>query len=234
MTKIDTVIIAASKTPHLISMTQQAIDTANRDRQYANVIVVETYFLKNNMSKLPHQYRDCQIIHLPQKQFNYNHVLNESMKYLKSDYICFCNNDLLFHEGWAKALLIAFIAMPEYMSLSPCDPELHLTQLKYTDGDFIYEGYEVREFLCGWCFCIHRSVYEAIGGFDEGVAFWYSDNLYADQIRKAGIKHALVMNSQVEHIKRGSFTLNTCKSCLRNSLTTGQKIKYDFVKKRYE
>jgi hypothetical protein len=30
--------------------------------------------------------------------------------------------------------------------------------------------------------------------------FWYSDNVYADELLKHGIKHALVTRSKVDHI----------------------------------
>jgi len=40
----------------------------------------------------------------------------------------------------------------------------------------------------------------------ERVSLWYSDNIYADELIRNGIKHALVKNSVVKHL--GSATIN--------------------------
>jgi GT2 family glycosyltransferase len=67
------------------------------------------------------------------------------------------------------------------------------------------EGYQVSWLFAGWCFVIDT---KQVGfDFDESCDFWYSDNIVAEQLRRAGIKHILVPDSVVDHIE--SQTINT-------------------------
>ena len=75
-------------------------------------------------------------------------------------------------------------------------------------------GYEIGKHVLGWCIIVDRIVMDKIGGFDTPVSFWFSDDVYAEQIKAAGIKHALVGTSRVRHL--------TSKS-LRNSMVVAGK-----------
>ena len=70
-----------------------------------------------------------------------------------------------------------------------------------------------------------RKIYEQTGLFDERFTFWYADNDYSETIKKLGIKHALVLNSVVEHIE--SKTLNGKDSNTKRKLTIEQKKIFD-------
>lgn len=67
-------------------------------------------------------------------------------------------------------------------------------------GDVAYEGYEIGTFLNGWCIFLDKFCLDKIGQLDESCSFWYADNLYACQLKAAGIKHAYFCNCQVDHI----------------------------------
>lgn len=58
---------------------------------------------------------------------------------------------------------------------------------------------------------------ETIGKLDETFKFWYSDNVYADQIKEAGIKHGLFCNYRIDHVV--SATLRTLDSRQQNEYT---------------
>ena len=155
--------------------------------------------------------------------FNYNKCLNEGAKYGTADYIVFCNNDLLFEKDWFSRLLDVFEM--GYKSLCPFEKRHCKNKSK---GNHLIEGYEVRNQLLGWCIAVERKMFESIGGFDEGVMFWFSDNIYADQLKYHKIKHALVCNSFVNH--KESSTLNKVP---QNDITWGQKKKYEQIRKKY-
>ena len=68
------------------------------------------------------------------------------------------------------------------------------------------EGYTVEKEILGWCIVIRREVLNRIGKLDESCKFWYADNIYGEQIKRTGIKHILVYDSHVVHLK--NKTLN--------------------------
>ena len=158
--------------------------------------------------------------------FNYNKCLNYGATFGTGEYILFCNNDLIFYDWYSDRLLDAF--KMGYKSLSPYCPRYHR---KLQRGSHLYEGYVIQHHIAGWCIATERKMIEGIGGFDEAVAFWFSDNLYVDQLRHHNIKHALVCNAIVEHIDMGSATLKGSKR--GNEYTYGQRALYEEAKKKY-
>jgi len=217
----DVVIIAKSSEPELITMTQECIDSLRADRinLKSNIIVIETGPI--------HIYKHADLIKAyPESKFNYNKALNYGFQFCKNQYILFCNNDLYFHFEFEIALMKGFEA--GYLSLSPFNRR-GIEDRVPIDIEFL-EGYRIGSRIMGWCIAVDRKIFDSIGKFDEGVDFWYSDHLYAHQIKKAGIKHALCLQSYVEHLE--SKTLNLCT--LEDSIEKqyGQIKKYEESKKR--
>lgn len=180
----DLIIVSQSK-GELINITQQCIDTARCDNADLNIIVVET--------GSPYKYNVDKIIEY-NGEFNYNRALNLGLKYAKNDIHILANNDLIFQPGWSK--IGDLMKLNGYHSASCIDGR----QMQYKRGDYIYEGYDIERTLTGWCLFIDNYCLKQIGKLDESVSFWYSDNLYACQIKAAGIKHGLFTGCQVDHM----------------------------------
>lgn len=179
----DLIIVTQSR-GNLIQVTQNCIDSARIDGAELNIIVVET----GN----PYKYNVDKIVEY-NGEFNYNRALNLGLKYIKNEIHILANNDLIFHPGWSK--IGELMKLNGYHSASVIDKS-H----KFIKGDFIYEGYDVEQTLTGWCIFLDDYCLEQIGKLDESVSFWYSDNLYALQLKKAGIKHGLFANCEVDHV----------------------------------
>jgi glycosyltransferase involved in cell wall biosynthesis len=209
-------IIVTQSLKELIPITQQCIDTARADTKDINVIVVETGqpYLYEGMDK--------QVIY--NGVFNYNRALNLGLKYVKGDVHILANNDIIFHEGWSK--IGDLMKAHNYHSASA--KAWHLTM--FEDGDHIYEGYNVGYVLTGWCIFVDRFCIEQIGALDEGVSFWYSDNLYAHQIEEKGIVHAMFCNVKIDHLC--SKTLTRQSSRVQRQYQTGELYKYE-TRRRY-
>jgi len=141
-------------------------------------------------------------------EFNYNKCLNVGIQQGKSEYIALCNNDLLFYKSWAKNIIDAM--KKGYMSASPYDRATRLTGYR--------EGYGIAKELKGWCIVIRRDLLDIIGPLETPVTFWFSDNVYAEQLKKHNIKHILCYDSRVFHLK--SKTL--ASSQRKKEYTTGQ------------
>lgn len=206
--KYDLVIVVASQDHELIRMTQAAIDSCLADGADVNVIVVET-FKKT-------RYRGADTIIEYSGQFNYNRALNMGIKEAKGDVVILANNDIKFEPGWST--IGQTMIDNGYLSASALSTDPR--QNGFRRGDYAYEGYSIGVHLCGWCIFCQRKVFEKIGQLDESVVFWYSDNLYAKQLKRAGIKHALICNVVVLHYT--SQTLSKKRRSEQNYLTYAQ------------
>lgn len=202
--KPDIIIIAASKNRQLRDITQYAVDTCNLTCD-ANIYVIETH--------KRHEYKGCVVLEYIQKEFNYNRTINFALNNTKGEVVGFFNNDIEFTAGWLNPVLDA---LKIYNSVSPRCNYFN----KPSNG--LKEGYKLRVHLNGWAIVINRSILKKIQKFDESVKFWRSDDLYAQQLKKHNIKHALVSESIVNHIHKGSATLNTLTSKEREEMTHGQ------------
>ena len=199
MKEVDIVLISWAKDENLREVTESAIYSLIRDYEGPSyhIYVVESN-PDVNYDKYNPMKRGCTITTLhPDIPFGYHQYLNIGISEGKSKYVAICNNDLTFEPGWANAIIQVMESNPLIKSASPWCPQ--------TQGDNkdhigkIYSGYRVRGELAGWCIFQQRDIYETIGQLNEGVDFWFSDNIYADQLQINNIHHALVPLSVVNH-----------------------------------
>lgn len=185
---VDVIFLSNAKTPDLRAMTQRAIDTCVSCTSLpVHLIVLEqqecTYRNAVTRRMLP--------------EFHFNMFANYGARMGESEWIMIANNDLIFHDGWLEALLDA--DHPVVSPKCPARPDqVHI--IENTVGD------QNGTHFSGWCFMIRRDLWKQIGGFDEAVSFWCSDNVVIEQVKALGIAPMLVPTSRVEHI--GSVTLN--------------------------
>ena len=173
------------------SMTQNAINTAIKGANGLNVncIVIES---KPNTS-----YSNAVTYNAP-LPFNYNAYLNFGAERGQADWILFCNNDLVFQNGWLHSLLSA-----DYPLVSPISKRDKRQQ--NVNGNEI--GWSCGRNLSGWCFMLSRDLWEKIGRLDQDFDFWFADNSLICQLKKLDIAPMLVPASRVDHL--GSFTFNS-------------------------
>lgn len=208
----DLVIVAASRDEELKRMTQQAINTCLADNVPVNVILVETH------EKTAYHNVNKTIMY--EGEFNYNRALNIGIKAGKGDIVIMANNDILFQRGWST--IGQTMIDNDYLSASALSNDYR--QRPFKRGNFAYEGYLIGRQLTGWCIFAQRKLFDIIGKLDEGVRFWYSDNLYADQLQAKGIAHALICNVTVLHL--GSRTLSKTDHITRKILTNAEGKKF--------
>lgn len=207
------VIASYAKSSYHQQLTVKAIASAQRCG-ISDIVVVET---------MPDvSFAGVKTIAYPQGQrFCYNRALNIGIKECKNKYIALCNNDLIFHSGFEK--MGQYMALNGIFSASPYTNKAH--SRLYKKGNHAYYGYRIGFELAGWCIVIDSEILQRIGGkIDETYDFWFSDNAYADQIKKAGIKHALLGNVVIDHVE--SATLKTLPNKESLHLTLEQEIKY--------
>lgn len=205
----DIIIIAASKSAELIQITQNCIDSVYRSNGKFNIVVIET--LNKNQ-----KYDNAKVLYFINKKFNYNKTINFGLSKTKNKIVGVFNNDLIFSKNWFDEILIG---LEKYNSVSPFCPKSNIK----TNNAFV-ESYLLRTGLNGWAIIFKREILKQIEKFNEDVEFWHSDNIYAEQLKQKGIKHALCTNSIVTHL--GSKTLHEAYKNEQVQLTQNQKEKF--------
>lgn len=200
----DVVFMSASHREGDTEMTQRAIDTclAGAGSLPVNIFVVE---------QNPDVKYDRAVTLHPDWEFNYNGSANAAAKLGSAEWIVVANNDLLFGEGWLHKLLSAC-----HPVVSPKCPR-DVRQRNFRTNTLGHRiGYE----FSGWCFMMRRDVWELIGGLDDRVKFWGSDDVVVEQLRAHGITPMLVPAAEVTHLR--SVTLNNQDRQVYDELTWGQ------------
>lgn len=200
MKGIDVVIVSNSKNEYLRSLTQQTIDTAKNNESKVSVNITVVEFQDYN-------FFNAETIR-QEGEFCYNKFLNQGAELGKSEYIAFCNNDLIFGNDWATNI-ISEMEENNVSSACPYCPEsnyMNKTGIEKNSG--VYFGYEVRKEFVGWIFVWKRKLWERLK-LDEQIKFWASDNSCAKVLQLNNEKHILVTSSIVKHVWNGSNTLNT-------------------------
>jgi GT2 family glycosyltransferase len=208
---VDIIILSYAKNEELKRLTEQSIETLLSSEDPAkiqfNVVVLES-----NKALKPFQFEQTSTIY-PDTEFGFNRYLNIGIKATDNPYLCFCNNDLIFHENWASEILELMTHDKTVLSAAPFCPVTHLR-----DGYPFAEKYlPIYHIFSGWCFLIKRELITKIGLFDKHYKFWYADADYLNTLKKYGIKNYMVTNSRVTHL--GSQTSDALPPQLYKKLT---------------
>lgn len=227
-TTIDVIILSYAKTEELQSLTEQTIRSL-LNSETSEKVVFNIVVLESNKKLNPFQFKDTTTIY-PTEEFGFNKYLNIGVKYTNSSLICLCNNDLIFHKGWATAIVEAMQKNPTILSASTVCPEMH----KKNNIDLskpVIEGYE--KYFSGWCFMINRSLINKIGYFDEKFKFWYADTDYLQTLKKHHIKNYLITGSIVTHLNEVTSKSLSKKEHFKLTLLPQMYFNYKWGKDNY-
>lgn len=201
---LDLVIISYAKNRQIQQMTQNAINTAINGAKGVKINVIAVESQKNV------RYNNAKTIY-PDFPFNYNAYGNFGIKQGEAHYVMHANNDLLFKPNWLNELIKA-----NHPLVSPKEPR----DSRQRDILVNEVGDVTGRHLSGWCFMMERSLWENIGGFDEDVNFYCSDDVVIEQCKVFDVQPMLVVNSIVQHLV--STTLKTVSPTDRTELTDNQ------------
>jgi GT2 family glycosyltransferase len=221
--QIDVIILSFAKNERLRQVTEVALKTL-LDSEPVHKIRFNVVVLESNKETQPYSYPQVRT-EFPQTKFGYHKYMNIGIEMGTSPYVCICNNDLVFHPGWASAIMDAFGEDPTLNSASPACSIHHPQQGISLNGEVLY-GYEVRRELVGWCLFFKREMLKVTGRLDPRFKFWYADNDYSMMLQKHGFKHALVTDSIVDHLE--SQTLNTEDQSKRKKLTARERFYFEY------
>lgn len=199
---VDVIVLSNAKTSVLRRMTQQTINTC---RSGANGLPVRVVVMEGRKGVT---YQGAQTLQSVEP-FHYNKAANKGARFGTSPWILIANNDLQFENGWLHELLAA--GWPIVSPHNPGDPRQANLEVNET-------GNVTGRHLSGWCFMIKRDMWEDLGGFDERVRFWCSDDVVIEQCMAAGTHPMVVPTARVRHL--GSATLKSASDS--DVLTWGQ------------
>lgn len=201
MRNVDVVIISWAKNDELKNVTKNGLDTlfnsASGDVSFHAYVVEsnpDVNYDEYNQNKWMHS---CRTIHPEDKTFGYHKYLNIGVGEGSSEYVVLCNSDLTYEKDWASHIINEMEKDPYILSASPWCPQTQGSNSNVKD--MVFKGYRIRAELAGWCIFQQRVIYDLIGKLDEDITFWYSDNIYADELEARKIKHCLVCSSVVNH-----------------------------------
>ena len=200
MKHIDVVIISWARNEELVQVTKDGIISLveNDEGVTYHIYVVESNkdIKYEDMEEYQRKWMHTIETVYTDETFGYNKYLNIGRRLGNSPYVALCNSDLTYEKNWATNI-INEMERHNALSASPWCPQTQGPNTPHLHN--VYVGYRVRGELAGWCIVQKRKIYEQIEDLNEGVSFWYSDNIYADEIQARGIKHILVPSSVVNH-----------------------------------
>lgn len=217
---IDVIILTDSTD---VALTQRTIDTLH----YTDTVYPIHIQLVDSGTNDPLRYRGYSNYIHPESSFNYNKFLNIAITYCTGKWVVISNDDVSYEKHWFTEMMNVYDQRPDIEAFSPKDPLLYM---RYFPNHFIgrvddyFESYAVTEALQGWCTVIKRTALDKILPFDEMFDMYYQDNDYAERLKQAGIKHALVRHSIVCHME----TLNVGQI----SEAKSRKLRIDEIKFR--
>jgi GT2 family glycosyltransferase len=218
---IDIIILSYAKDEKLKALTEQTIATL-LDSEDPEHIKFDVLVIESDKSLRPYQYPGTKTIY-PDETFGYNKYMNIGIKATGNEYVCLCNNDLIFHKGWAGAILSAMENDPLMLSASPYCPTFHKNE-GFDENGPVMEGYF--GVLGGWCIFMKREIFGTIGLLDEKLLFWYCDADYCKTLEKYHVKNCLVPASKVTHL--GSESLKTVNDAEYQKLTQLPRTYYNY------
>jgi GT2 family glycosyltransferase len=152
----------------------------------------------------------------------YGHACNVGAQLAHGTYLAFLNQDTVVRGGWAEALVTALqhdpavgLATARILLLdapgraNACGNEVHCTGLTLCrglglPGDAMSNDAEVGA-VSGAAFAIPRTLFEALGGFDERFGMYMEDTDLSLRARLAGYRCLYVARAVVYHDYRLRF-----------------------------
>lgn len=216
-------MLTKTTSEELYKMTQKAIDTLHEseDEYVFNVILLESN------KKSEYLYNRCKVYTPDFNHFNYNRYMNYGLCLCENDYVVLANNDLIFHKNWFSEIYKHKDESHSFGCWNEYD-KWHTKLKEIREDEFnekgFREGYRTSYEMTGWCFVVKREIFDYFK-LDERVQFWYSDNVYIDDLQRHNFKHIIVRNSKVDHLC--SKTTKTMDKDKQRLLTTGQLKNYN-------
>ena len=185
------VIIPSMTTPERCQILKDSIRSLRESElsiQF-NVIVVES-FVSMDVGQ-------DRTIWYDGSKFNYSRAVRQGVDASSSMWVVIAHNDVMYHKRWMFEILKAHSDRQDILSFSPWNSYHNWHDTLFHSPSNIIEGYRTSYEVVGWCVVVQRDTYVKLNTVDSSR---HPDEIYASEIERCGIKHALVRKSKVEHL----------------------------------
>jgi len=192
--KVDVIVTSHTK-PQYQQMLIDCISTLRRSEEdhKFNIVVVES------TKQVFDAGQDSTVI-FDKDEYNVNRAMKLGIATCSNDWVVLASNDIIWGKGWFTEILKASVQRPDILSWGAWSNVWNWHPNMFPNPAPIIEGYGIGRELSGWCIATSREKVLNKIDLHEKLSFWYSDNVYVDELRKHGIKHALVRDAVVNHL----------------------------------
>lgn len=139
---------------------------------------------------------------VPEEKFGFHRFFNIGLEQTSGEFVAFCNNDIVFQQGWWSAIVNVKKEHPRFMCFSPVDSTYPMMAEEIATGKEYTIGWENKRHFAAWCFVWERNVFKTIGLFDETFDFYSADDDELQTLHYWAIPNVLVTNSEVKHLSQ--------------------------------
>jgi glycosyltransferase involved in cell wall biosynthesis len=139
---------------------------------------------------------------MPEEKFGFHRFFNIGLDHTSGEFVAFCNNDIVFENGWWSEIMKVKTQHPKFMCFSPVNSSYPMMAEEIATGKEYTIGWENKRHFAAWCFVWERKVFETIGRFDETFDFYSADDDELQTLHYWAIPNVLVTGSEVKHLSQ--------------------------------
>lgn len=201
MNKLSVIILSYALDDEIYQMNRRCLDSLYESESWAEgqlqVVLIESN--KQN----PYTYDEMVEVLIPEERFNFHRFFNIGLARTESEFVAFCNNDIVFAKGWFSSIMAVKQNHPEFMCFSPLDRSYPLmSEDLLPSSKEYYIGWTNKKHFAAWCFVWERKVFDVVGKFDETFDFYSADDDELQTLRYYAIPNAVVTHSEVKHLSQ--------------------------------
>jgi GT2 family glycosyltransferase len=209
-----------------LDYTRQCIESIQRHTQNYNLFIWDNGSNEETLAYLRSLPDDVTLVRVDYNQ-GFIGPNNRLVQLGKAPYIILINTDAIVYEGWDQLLVGWLVSNP------------NTAQVGFQGGilNHLGQGVGVRfggdiDYVCGWCSCIPRHVYDEFGLFDEThLEFAYcEDSDFSMRLREAG-KNIYALHTQLAHHFQNKTVVEVMKEQeIRHFIARN----HEYLRKRWE
>lgn len=203
------------------------------DSIFKNTENFNLYIYDNNSSVETNDYlKSIPNVNLTVSKENDGFLLPNNIlaKKSKSDYIILLNSDTEVFQDWDHMMISQLEADPNLGQVGYCGSKLN----EEFKGGPAHYGYDI-DYVCGWCCCIPRKIYQEFGLFDEehlNLAYCEDADLSL-RVKEKGYKIYAMYSDLVTHYENKTILEVSKDSSQKERFTKAFKENHAYMLKRW-
>ena len=200
--KLSVIILSYALDDDIYRMNCQTLESLMKSYEWAADNLQVLLFESNKENPYTYPWPEVEVV-IPDEKFGFHRYFNIGLDRSDGEYIAFCNNDIIFKEGWFTEIKKVADAHKRFKCFSPIDdsgdyPKMTPQSLP-RDKDY-YKGWEHQKHFAPWCFVWKRDVFDITGPFDETFDLYGADGDELLTLSRNAIWSVVCTKSVVRHL----------------------------------